>query len=123
MTREILFRGKRIDDGEWAEGDLVHGLDVQTAIQFVERISKNTTANRFFEVDPATIGQYTGRKDKNGVRIFEGDNAETGHRMSGEVVYSGHCFGIKNELGICTDFDDWQWAEFEITGSIHDKGE
>lgn len=63
--REIKFRGKRKDNGEWVYGDLEHHWD---GVQC--RISDYCGGN---PVDPSTVGQYTGLKDKNGKDIYEGD--------------------------------------------------
>lgn len=70
--REILFRGKRIDNREWVRGMLS---------QYHEGVTAKISPNDFgafdglqaWAVDPATVGQYTGLTDKNGVKIFEGD--------------------------------------------------
>lgn len=69
MNREILFIGKRTDNGEWVEGYLVKQYGAN------EIYLPNGTDNEGFDrysVDISTIGQYTGLSDSNGVKIFEG---------------------------------------------------
>lgn len=71
MSREILFRGKRVHGrtNEWVYGDLVTGPNYRGIGQF----SKTCTLKTTYEVDPATVGQFTGKCDKKMRKIFQGD--------------------------------------------------
>ena len=120
--REILFRGKRADNGEWVEGNLFipDCPDKPTEICIGSNVVRIT-----YEVVPTTIGQFTGLTDKNGTKIFEGDilKNEKGTIYSGsyncEVVFDSGMFFAE---GFVT-FSPNEFKLCEVIGNIHDNPE
>lgn len=142
--REIIFRGKRMDNGEWAEGYLYEHEPALVGIAsendepepskwFIERTGfadwNMPRPIGFVEVDPSTVGQYTGLKDKNGKKIFEGDILLLDD-IKGIVNYGAGCFCVempapdylyRNNPAI--DMVLNRYPGLEIIGNVHDNPE
>lgn len=65
--REILFRGKRVDNGEWVEGFFWKDIWGDGESCYIHYDTED------YQVDPTTVGQYTGLNERSGKRIFDGD--------------------------------------------------
>lgn len=120
--RTILFRGKRTDNGEQVEGDLIH-LPNGIAI----------LANGYAHVIPETVGQNTGLTDKNGTKIFEGDAVSTDlKRPYNIVVFRDGCFMFNCNDGNQDYYDimlpilqseHTRYEYGEVIGNIYDNPE
>ena len=123
--RDILFRGKRVDNGEWVYGQYAYLLNART--KDGEPIKHMIVDGTHFgqTVDSSTVGQYTGLTDKNGVKIFEGDIVE-GLDFSvddgyGVVSWDDGGFLVFNG-SLCGSFvENYKGRDFEVIGNIHDN--
>jgi len=116
MNREVEFRGLRAD-GVW-----LYGMPTAT-FNYIFRNSNYDWFDNFkfgdFKVNPKTIGQYTGFKDKNDVKIFEGDVIE-GKSYKYKVVYENGSYVCYNAKLKDWDGGDYRWGLLSRAGELQD---
>lgn len=144
--REILFRGKLVNGGDWVEGSYHYSADkskhyILNLERFLERSYHNGNelamhSGEVHEVIPETVGQFTGLNDKNGKNIFEGDillgmEEGNGETTAWEQVRYKIEFNPKSTafVGVEIGVDNWDIeisdinTYYEIIGNIHDNPE
>ena len=123
MKREILFKAKRVDNGEWVYGYYVYLPNGKHLIYC--KPFGGASQNTYHEVLPETVCQYTGLEDKNGDKIFEGDEIEM-YNHDSDFYYSGFVvfdelsmsWGVENKGGT---HDLYKYHIQHLTGkNIHD---
>ena len=132
--REILFRGRHIVGKGWCAGDLINTKGaIPPYMPMIMQTVRKTGEAMAVDVDPDTIGQYTGLKDKNGRRIFEGDIVRDMDGATYPVVWGGtgfylrydppHAHGMEYELLPLCNYWHAHGPIIEIIGNIHDNPE
>jgi uncharacterized phage protein (TIGR01671 family) len=134
MSREIKFRAKRKDNGKWTYGDLIQLLGEQGSgrkfivdNRFGACIDENgdflnTEAPFVNEVDPETVGEYIGLKDKYGREIYEGDIVDDEQEPM-KVEYQEGSFGLKFLINIKYFDNCVNWDCSEVIGNIYENPE
>jgi len=126
--REIKFRGKSLRTGKWVYGSLVRYGDGRVEIYtLINPRDENSLRAWLEEVDPATVGQYTGLKDKNGKEIYEGDICNCReYECFGKVEWNneeaGFYFCVVMEGGGFEEEHLYDYVdELEVIGNIYEN--
>lgn len=123
MEREIKFKAKRLDNGEWVEGDVMHTIE-DTIIIEIDGVGVHVV------IDPSTVCQFTGLKDCDGKEIWEGDMLSnvTNDSPDGIVVFKYGAFSLlaKNGRDFCVALtyllsEKDSLNRFKVVGNKFDK--
>lgn len=132
--RQILFRGKRIENGEWYVGSLhLEYEGVTNTLQGAYLLGKYSPAYKnavhgYIEVDPETVSEFTGMLDRNGERIFEGDivkvSSPSGSSYYAKIEYDCGCYWVSNpDIQIPDTINNFNMDFVVVEGNIFDNPE
>ena len=116
--REIIFRGKRTDNGEWIDGCYLNKNNIGI---FYDDTEESDCIVHIFSVIPETVGQYIGLTDKNGKRIFEGDIVK-GTFLGFPIPIEDYVFPICWQKDV-TGYKANYFENVEVIGNIYDNPE
>ena len=112
------YRGRRLDNGEWVQGHLFRSWD-----QAYMLWGTTNGVPNMIEVDPATVGQSTGLKDKNGKEMYADDRVKfttiSGGIGIGVVEYGEYLYFCRMKTGAIYEFAEFE--SVEVIGNIHNK--
>jgi len=143
---KILFRGKKLDNGSWVCGSLLSFDCCKKAILpsaakvFKQQGTTTICCNECYDVNPDTVGQYTGLADKNGTKIFEGDivsGEQLGNKIFGVICWINDIAGFGVRYRRRDEPTAWENSSIlrnicrnpklkfaaEVIGNIHDNPE
>lgn len=135
--REILFRGKRIYNSEWVQGNLVIDKNDKPHIVSKDYFCEDGHHLQYYDdtdkpvfIDPVTVGQYTGLTDKNGTKIFEGDIIKRLFYLERPVLsvvtFKNGAFGLEWNRGKVKEFSAFTSicnCTYEVIGNFYDDAE
>jgi len=120
------YRGRRLDNGEWVYGGLIKPLNSpRRYIGYIELMDEGgeVVIVHYDEVDPATVGQSTGLKDKNGKEMYADDRVKfttiSGGIGIGVVEYGEYLYFCRMKTGAIYEFAEFE--SVEVIGNIHNK--
>ena len=131
MNREILFKAKRKDNGEWVEGYYVYCRKRRYILLILNKeIGFDERENEWIEIDPGTICQYTGLTDKNGKKIWENDILRRDGYWDIRIEFENGAFMVRNADKVqyinrvtCTPISTFNIKAYEVIGNIFDNAD
>ena len=121
LKRDIVFRGKSIDNGEWVEGTIHFNG------KYILSNKHRNNYHEWVEIIPETVGQYTGIDDKHGTKIFEGDiirESYKGHERIYHVFWDNDYFALRAESEYTSyQLDELLLSHCEVIGNVFENKE